>query len=140
MTDPSSLKSFPEVRQYIMKRMGLTFEAELSGTVRKQLTYAGTIGLTFKDLAKILVYFCEVENYSLSNQFGIYWIKDENDRNKALSYWKRREEEKQKKQKETEQAIEKTKNVKVFNYIPKVRPPRKPKLIDVDEIIKKGDN
>lgn len=106
--------------------------------IQKQINnYILDYNMNFKEIARCLVYWVEVQHQKLDIKYGIGIVP--NIRENAAKYFKDLEIQKQQQQKEAEKAVELENNNIIFNIKSVKSQKRKPQQLDLNEI-KLGDD
>lgn len=111
----------------------LTGEDKLSPMIQGQIQrYVLELGMSFKEIARCLVYWVEVKGQSLSPAYGIGIVPTI--RKPAADYFKQLELEREEQVKQAKKAIEYEENNIIFNIRPGRIKKRKIPQLDLNEI------
>lgn len=107
--------------------------------IQKQVNnYILDYNMSFKEIARCLVYWVEVRHEKLDLKYGIGIVP--NIREDAAKYFKNLEVQKEQQQKEAEKAVELENNNIIFNIKSVKSQKRKPTQLDLNEIDLGDDN
>ena len=119
----------------IRETMGLE---SIPPTISKQINrFILENDMTFKDIARCIVWYVEVHGGSLSPVYGIYFVP--NVKESADKYFKQLELDQQKQLAEAQKIVEYQDNNIIFNIKSLKHNKRKPKQLDVNDIDVKGE-
>ena len=110
----------------------------LPPVIRRQLSRLVLVeDFTFKEVARCIVYYVEVQKQTISPIYGIAFCS--NIREYAANYFKQLELEQLKQRKEAQKIVEYQDNNIIFNINMLQNKKKKPKQLDISEIDTKGD-
>lgn len=138
MTDPKELKTLDKVKDYIRKNVGVEDYEDVGSTINKHFNE-----LILKDhfsvgeIGECLIYCCEHLDQKITKQYGLYFLRTY--RKESRAYWNNLKLEQAKQREIAAEMARKSQDAIIFNYVPKPKK-RKPRQIDIDEIIRKGEN
>lgn len=130
-----ALYSLKELQQLIKDVMGIkTITPMISRQINK---FVLDYNMTYKEIARCIVWYTEVAKQTLEPLYGIGMIV--NVREQTAAYFKQLELDQQRQQKEAEKVVQYQDNNIIFNIKSLKHKKKQPKQIDISQIDVKGD-
>ena len=130
-----ALYSLKELQQLIKDVMGIkTITPMISRQINK---FVLDYNMTYKEIARCIVWYTEVAKQTLEPLYGIGMIV--NVREQAAAYFKQLELDQQRQRKEAEKVVQYQDNNIIFNIKSLKHKKKQPKQIDISQIDVKGD-
>lgn len=127
--------SLKELQQLIRDVMGIqTITPMISRQINK---FVLDYNMTYKEIARCIVWYTEVAKQTLEPLYGIGMIV--NVREQASAYFKQLELDQQRQRKEAEKVVQYQDNNIIFNIKSLKHKKKQPKQIDISQIDVKGD-
>ena len=127
--------SLKELQQLIRDVMGIqTITPMISRQINK---FVLDYNMTYKEIARCIVWYTEVAKQTLEPVYGIGMIV--NVREQAAAYFKQLELDQQRQRKEAEKVVQYQDNNIIFNIKSLKHKKKQPKQIDISQIDVKGD-
>lgn len=127
--------SLKELQQLIKDVMGIqTITPMISRQINK---FVLDYNMTYKEIARCIVWYTEVAKQTLEPLYGIGMIV--NVREQAAAYFKQLELDQQRQRKEAEKVVQYQDNNIIFNIKSLKHKKKQPKQIDISQIDVKGD-
>ena len=127
--------SLKELQQLIRDVMGIqTITPMISRQINK---FVLDYNMTYKEIARCIVWYTEVAKQTLEPSYGIGMIV--NVREQAAAYFKQLELDQQRQRKEAEKVVQYQDNNIIFNIKSLKHKKKQPKQIDISQIDVKGD-
>lgn len=127
--------SLKELQQLIRDVMGIqTITPMISRQINK---FVLDYNMTYKEIARCIVWYTEVAKQTLEPLYGIGMIV--NVREQAAAYFKQLELDQQRQRKEAEKVVQYQDNNIIFNIRSLKHKKKQPKQIDISQIDVKGD-
>lgn len=127
--------SLKELQQLIRDVMGIqTITPMISRQINK---FVLDYNMTYKEIARCIVWYTEVAKQTLEPLYGIGMIV--NVREQAAAYFKQLELDQQRQRKEAEKVVQYQDNNIIFNIKSLKHKKKQPKQIDISQIDVKGD-
>lgn len=130
-----ALYSLKELQQLIKDVMGIkTITPMISRQINK---FVLDYNMTYKEIARCIVWYTEVAKQTLEPLYGIGMIV--NVREQTAAYFKQLELDQQRQRKEAEKVVQYQDNNIIFNIKSLKHKKKQPKQIDISQIDVKGD-